>query len=178
MKKPFLLILFTAFISYTANSQLSVVKMLGKGSENSKLGYGLFAYWTIPLNDIGNRNVMIELLDFAYFPRKNTQINSVIAYISIKAGYRYIFSAETKTGFYIEPSVGYGRVVNSEGSEGTYGDGLALAGEAGYTLEVGESGNSLNFGLKFERIMAGESTSVSSLGLRISYSFRLFGRRE
>ena len=152
--------------------------MLGKNSGNSKLGFGLFGYWSIPLNDIGNRNLMIELFDAAYFPRKNSQVESVIGYVSVKIGYRYIFSAETQTGFYIEPSVGYCRVVHSEGPDGNYGDGVAVAGEAGYTIEVGQRGQSLNFGLKYEKDMAGKITSLSSIGFRLSYSFRLLGRKD
>jgi hypothetical protein len=178
MRMRFLFFFFAGLMSFSAYSQLSVVKMVGKNSGNSKLGFGAFAYWDIPLNDVGNRSVMIELLDFAYFPRKNSQLNSVIGYISIKAGYRYIFSEETKTGFYIEPSLGYCRVVNSEGPDGTYGDGLAIAGEAGYTIEVGQRGNNLNFGLKYETDMAGTNHTVSSIGFRVAYSFHLFRKRD
>ena len=152
--------------------------MVGKNADNSKIGFGVFAYWDIPVNEIGNRSVMIELLDLAYFPQKNSDINSVIGYLSIKAGFRYIFSEESKTGFYVEPSVGYCRVVNSEGPNGTYGDGIAVAGEAGYSLEVGQQSNTLVFGLKFESDMAGKNTSVSSISLRFSYSFHLFRKRN
>jgi hypothetical protein len=178
MKKLFLFFFLVGLMSFPVYSQLAVVKMVGKNSGNSKLGFGAFVYWSIPLNDIGNRNVMIELLDFAFFPRKNSQLNSVIGYLSIKAGYKYIFSAETKTGFYLEPSLGYCRVVNSEGPDGTYGDGLAIAAEAGYTVEVGQRGNNLNFGLKYETDRAGANHTVSSVGFRVSYSFHLFRKRD
>lgn len=178
MKKYFLVFSFTALISFTANSQLSVSKMLGKNAGNSTFGYGLFANYDFPLNDIGNRSLMIEFMDLVYFPPKNPDLYSVLAYISIKAGYRYIFSEETKTGFYVEPSVGYCRVVNSDGPEGTYGDGVALAAEAGYTIEVGQRGNNLNLGLKYETDLAGTNHTLSSLGLRVAYSFHLFRKRS
>jgi hypothetical protein len=178
MKKSLLFFFFAVAISFPAYSQLSVSKMVGKNSGNSTFGFGVFAYWDIPLNDIGNRSVMIELMDLTYFPPKNSQLNSVIGYISIKAGYRYIFSEETKTGFYVEPSLGYCRVVNNEGSNGTYGDGVAIAAEAGYTVEVGQRGNNLNFGLKYETDRAGANHTVSSIGLRIAYSFHLFRKRN
>lgn len=157
-----------SFICTLSYSQLAVAKMIGKNSKNSKLGYGLFAYWDIPVNDIGNRSVMIELVDVAYFPRKNSDIESVIGYLSVKAGYRYIFSAETKTGVYVEPSLGYCRVVSSEekdNGDALTGDGIALAAEAGYTIEVGEQADNLNFGLKYERDMAGSKISLSSIAL-------------
>lgn len=159
------------------HSQLAVFKMVGKNSDNAKIGFGAFANWDIPLNDIGNRSVMVELLDFAYFPQKNTDIYSIISYLSIKAGYRYIFSEESKTGFFVEPAVGYCRVVNSEGAE-AYGDGIAVAMETGYSLEVGQRSNTLVFGLKYERDMAGTKYTISSLAFRASYSFRLFGKRR
>ena len=105
-QKLFLLIILFCLFSFSANSQLAVSKMLGKNSGNSNIGYGLFAFWDIPVNDIGNRSIVIELMDLTYFPRKHSEINSIIGYLSIKAGYKYIFSTETKTGFYIEPSLG------------------------------------------------------------------------
>jgi hypothetical protein len=159
-------------------SQLSVSKMLGKNSGNAKVGLGTFTFTQIPLNDIGNRNLVIELMDFTYFLQKDPDISSVIAYLSIKVGYKYIFNDETKTGFYLEPSIGYCRVINSEGTEGSYGDGIAIATEAGYTVEVGSSSNNLNFGLKYETDMAGTNHTLSSLGFRISYAFHLFRTRK
>ncbi len=159
-------------------SQLAVYKMIGKESANAKLGYGTFWYWDIPLHQSVNRSLMLELMDFAYFPQKDENINSVIGYLSIKAGYRYIFSEESKTGFYIEPSAGYCIVVNSEGPNGTSGSGLALAFEGGYSLEVGKRGNNLIFGLKYESDIAGTNLTVNALSLRFAYSFHLFGKRR
>ena len=180
--KKFLVFLFLSFcLVYSSHAQLAVAKMIGKNSKNSTLGGGLFTFWDIPVNDVGNRSIMIELMDFTYFPRKHSEINSVIAYLSIKAGYKYIFSEETRTGFYIEPSVGYCRVVNSEDTDegdALYGDGIALAVEGGYTIEVGQNGNHLNFGLKYETDRAGSKTTVSSVAFRFSYSFHLFKKRR
>jgi hypothetical protein len=152
--------------------------MLGKSATNSKIGFGTFAYWDIPVNEIGNNSVMIELLDFAYFPQKNPDIDGLIGYASIKVGYRHIFSEESKTGFFIEPSAGYCRVGNTAGSDGTYGDGVALAGEVGYSLEVGQRANTLVFGLKYESDLAGANTTINAISLRFSYSFHLFRRRR
>jgi hypothetical protein len=155
-----------------------MVKMVGKNAKNFKLGFGAFTYWDIPVNEIGNRSLRIELLDFAYFPAKTNDQGISMAYVSIKLGYRYIFSAETKTGFYVEPQVGYCRVVVAgDAPQAAYGDGVAAAAEFGYTLEVGERGNSLNFGLKYEADMAGANYKISSVGLRLSYSFHMFGKR-
>ncbi len=177
MRKLFTLIFLFIVIHSSVHSQLAVFKMVGKGSDNAKIGFGAFAFTQIPLNEIGNRNVVIELMDLAYFPQKDPGIGSVIAYLSIKVGYKYIFSTESKTGFYIEPSAGYCRVVRSDNIYGDYKDGLALAAEAGYTLEVGQRDNALNFGIKYESDRAGTNFIVNSIGLRLSYSFHLFRKR-
>jgi hypothetical protein len=178
MRKIILPILVLLIASKPAISQLAVFKRLDKNASESNIGFGAFAYWDIPLNEIGNRSVVVELMDLAYFPPKDNAINPVIGYLSIKAGYKYVFSDETKTGFYIEPSAGICRVVNEDQADGNYGDGLALALEGGYTLEVGQRGNSLNFGLKFESDLAGSDHTISALGFRVSYSFHMFRRRQ
>lgn len=180
LMKKMLLLIICIFLGYISFGQLMIIKSLGKNSNNSQLGYGTFVYYDIPLNDEGNKSVRIELLDFAYFPPKNPNIISTIGYLSIKAGYKKIFS-ESKTGFYIEPQAGYCRVVTyrkSTSTEKTYGDGIALALETGYSLEVGQRGNTLNFGLKYESDLAGADYSAQTLGLRFSYSFHLFRRKE
>jgi hypothetical protein len=173
MKKNILLILFIGLLS-TSNAQLSLVKAIGKHSHNAKIGFGTFLFYDIPVGQMNN-SIVVELLDFAYFPQKNTDSNSVIGYASIKLGYKYSFSQESKTGFYLEPSAGYCRVVNSEG-DGTFGDGIAVALEGGYSIEVGQRGNTINFGLKYESDMAGTNHTISSVSLRASYSFLAFRR--
>lgn len=47
-------------------------------------------------------------------------------YISVKLGYKYVFS-ETQAGFYLLPSAGHCRAVFvKEGEDATYGDGIAV----------------------------------------------------
>jgi len=157
-----------------------ISKSIGKYSNNSKLGFGTFLSFDIPVNEDGTQNICIELLDLAFFPPKNKDSISTSGYISIKAGYKKIFS-DTKTGFYVEPQAGYCRVVTyqtSTSTENTYGDGFALAFETGYSLEVGERGNTLNFGLKYENDIAGADYNAQSIGFRFSYHFHAFGRRN
>ena len=59
-----------------------------------------------------------------------------------------------------------------------YGDGVALALEAGYSLEVGQRGHEINFGLKYETDLAGANHTISSVGLRVSYQFNLFRKKD
>ncbi len=177
-KKSTIITLLVLFFCISAQAQLAVYKMVGKNSGNAKIGFGAFAFTQIPLNEIGNRNVVIEWLDFAYFPPKDDNLTTVLGYLSIKVGYKYIFSEETNTGFYAEPSVGYARVINNDVYDATYGDGVAIAFETGYIVGVGQRDNTINFGLKYETDMAGSIHKVSSISLRASFSYRLFKKRE
>jgi hypothetical protein len=179
MKKRLPLLALAILFSVAGHSQLMVSKLIGKNSENSKIGFGVFAFSDFPLNEEGTRSVRLELLDFAYFPKKDEDLNSILGYISVKVGYKYVFS-ETKTGFFIEPQVGYCRVVLDDvtQADAVTGDGVALALEGGYGIEVGQNGNTINFGVKYEKDIAKSATTISSIGFRVSYSFGLFKRRN
>ncbi len=184
MKKLCLVSLLLIFFSSFLQAQLSITKMVGKDANKYKLGYCLFAFYDFPLNEYGNRSFRLELMDLAYFRGKenNMEINGYPTtndkgYISIKAGYKYIFS-ESRTGFYVEPAAGYCRVAdaNDYESEGSHGDGVALAFETGYSLEVGQRGHIFNVGLKYEADIAG--SKISSVGLRFSYAFNMFRKKD
>ncbi|HET7117820.1 MAG TPA: hypothetical protein VFI29_15100 [Hanamia sp.] len=168
---------FTTLFYIVTNGQLMVSKRLGKNSDNSRLGYGTFVYWDFPISGAENKSVRLELFDLEFYQDKNDSINTVIGYISIKLGYKYIFS-ETQTGIFIEPQAGWCRVVNSAGADGSHGDGIALAFETGYSLEVGQRNNAFIFGLKYEADLAGANYTCSSVGLRFSYTFHLARKRE
>ncbi len=177
--KKIIFLTFSTIVFSSLHAQLAVAKILGKNESKSKIGFGAFAYYDFPLNEIGNKSIRLELLDFAYFPAKNSEVDPAKGYISIKLGYKHIFS-ETKTGFYVEPQAGYVRVVSvaPDAPEATYGDGVAAAFEIGYSLEVGERNNTFNFGLKYETDRAGSEHTINSVGFRVSYSFNLFRRRD
>ena len=158
-----------------------VAKMVGKDAAKYGLGYGLFSYLDIPLAN-ENQSFRIELMDLAFFPTKGenffTSTAGAKGYISIKLGYKYVFS-ETQAGFYLLPSAGYCRaVVTKEGEDATYGDGIAGALEGGYTLEVGQRANTLNFGLKYEYDHGNATHIIQSVGLRFSFGFGLFRKKE
>lgn len=181
VKKFLLLFLCWFFLAYGLQAQLSVVKMLGKNADQHRLGYALFSYADIPLNEVESQSVRLELLDLAYFPGRDGDgfvHGGNRAFLSIKLGYKRIFS-ETKTGFYLVPAVGYCRVVYTpDDGESTFGDGVAAALEGGYSLEVGQRGQTINLGLKYEADRASRDHALSSLALRLAYSFQLFRRRE
>lgn len=181
MKKVLTFLVMFFLIMSSSYGQLMVTKMTGKHFSQSKLGFGVFAYYEFPLSGTENNSLRIELMDLAYFPSKTDTIAIPIGYISIKVGYKHIFS-ETKTGFYLEPQAGYCRVVSNDpgnySTQASYGDGVALALEVGYSLEVGQRGHIINFGLKYEDDIAGNPNTMSSVGFRVSYTFDFLKRRE
>lgn len=155
--------------------------MVGKDAAKYGVGYGLFTYLDFPLAN-ENQSFRIELMDLAFFPTKGenffTSTADAKGYISIKLGYKYVFS-ETQAGFYLIPSAGYCRAVDAkEGEDATYGDGIAGALEGGYSLEVGQKGHTLNFGLKYEYDRGNATHVIQSIGLRFSYAFNLFRKKE
>jgi hypothetical protein len=167
MKKTLALTVISVILSCTAFSQLMVSKLVGKDAGNSKLGGGIFTYLDFPIGGGDNQSLRLE-------------IDATIGYLSIKAGYKYVFS-ETQQGIYIEPAAGYCRVVNSNNANpnaASYGDGIALALEAGYSLEVGQNENSINFGLKYESDQAGSIFVANSVAFRVSFSFHLLRRKN
>lgn len=181
MKKLMLSLGFACLCSLASHAQVMVAKIVGKDASKYGLGYGLFSFIDIPLA-AENQSFRIELMDLVLFPSKGEKFFTSTApfkgYISIKLGYKYTFS-ETKTGFYLLPSAGYCRVAQTyEVEETTTGDGIAGALEGGYTVEVGQNGHTLNFGLKYEYDRGNATHIIQSVGLRASYGFGLFKKKE
>ena len=181
MKKIIYSFVFTCLLTSVTHGQLMTSKMIGKGAANFGLGYGLFSYLDFPLTN-ENESFRIELMDLAFFPTKGENIFTSTAesrgYISIKLGYKYVFS-ETQGGFYLIPSAGYSRVVFSkEGQDATYGDGIAAALEGGYTFLVGQKSNTINLGLKYEYDRGNSTHTIQSIGFRVSYGFGLFRKKD
>lgn len=179
--KKIILLLSSLFLFNSLFSQVSVMKMIGgKYAKDYKTGFGVFGSFNIPLNETRNRVLTLDAFDGGIFPLKPSSDLEAEggAFVSIKAGYRYIFSEESITGFFIEPQAGLALI----GVGPDYGQdltkGLALALIAGYSLEVGQHGNNFTFGLKYEADLANSEMSIHTLGLRVAYHFTLFGRKN
>ena len=184
LKKIILSIFLVFFFSFASHAQLMVAKMVGQDASKYGLGWGVFTFLDFPLAS-ENQSVRIELMEFVFFPSKGESFFTTTAdskgYLSIKIGYKHVFS-ETQQGFYLLPSAGYCRaVVIKEGQDATHADGIAAALEGGYTLEVGQNGNTFNFGLKYEYDRGNAAHTIQAIGFRVSYAFGLFrkmSRRE
>ena len=156
-----------------------VSKLIGKDSKNYGIGFGAFAFLDIPLRN-DNQSFRIELAEIAYYPTKGDGFFTAEegkGYVSTRLGYKYVFS-ETQTGFYILPSVGYGAVIIAKKNEEKAAEyhGVASAFEGGYSIGIGENGQMINLGLKYEYDY-NKTSALQSVGFRVSYSFGFFGRK-
>ncbi len=181
MKKVSFLFLIACLLSVGSKAQLMVSKLIGKNTDKYGLGYGLFGFIDYPIAS-GNQSLRLELAEFVFYPSKGEKFFTTTAdskgYLSIRAGYKYVFS-ETQNGFYITPSVGFCRVVDIvEGYDPTHGDGIAAAFEAGYSFGVGQKGHSINLGLKYETDRGGKGYVLNSIGFRVGYAFNLLHPKD
>jgi hypothetical protein len=179
--KKIILLLISVFLLNAVFSQVSLYRMVGgKYAKEYKTGFGGFGSINIPLNEANNRVLTLDAFDFGFFFLKPTSDLEAEggAFISFKAGYRYIFSEESITGFFVEPQAGFALI----GVGPDYGQdltkGLSLALNVGYSLEVGQRGNNFTFGLKYEADLANNDMSIHTVGLRVAYHFTLFGRKN
>ncbi len=175
MNKFIFLLSGLLLLSIFSYGQLGVLKMIGQDAEKAKLGYSLFLAYNINISAAGNRVLTLELLDGGFFPGKDEDEDRLIGYVSIKAGYRYIFTQEGKTGFFLEPQLGYCKVVRHR-EDNVSKSGVAAALIGGYSLQTDSRGSSLLFGLKYEADIAGKAYTLQSTGFRVAYIFSLARR--
>jgi hypothetical protein len=183
MKKAILTIGLVAGMMNFGSAQLIVSKMLGKDAKNYGMGFGIFTFLDFQLPSV-NRSIVVELLEFVYFPQKGGggyfAAPAGKGYYSIKVGYKNYFS-EDDAGFYIQPSVGGAAVSIARENEPEADEAYGFSGslEGGYSFAVGQTpGHKINLGLKYEYCYAKQSHQIQTLGLRMSYSFGLFRRRD
>ncbi|HEX6848227.1 MAG TPA: hypothetical protein VF144_14695 [Chitinophagaceae bacterium] len=172
--KKMLLCPAAVLLFFFLSGQVSIMKVVGKNSEGYKPGTGIFYSFDIPVNPGENNCVIIELFDFANFNVKNNSGKEPTAYVSVKTGFRHIFNAEGKTGFFIEPQAGYAWATSNKSYLNIQG-GLALAIVTGYSLEVGFSGHSLLFGFKYETDLPGRDEQINTIGFRFAFNYSFKG---
>ena len=170
------IILFQAavFLFFFLSGQVSVMKIVGKNEQGYKTTTGIFYSFDIPVNPAENNSVIVELFDFGNFNVKNNSGRAPSAYLSVKTGFRHIFSAEGKTGLFIEPQAGYCWTTSDKSYSNIQG-GLALAIVTGYSLEVGFSGHSILFGFKYETDLPGRDQQINTIGFRFAFNYSFKG---
>jgi hypothetical protein len=172
--KKILLFQAAMFLFFFLSGQVSVMKIVGKNSEGYKPTVGIFYSFDIPVNPAENNSVIFELFDFENFNVKNNYGKEPAASLSVKAGFRHIFTAEGKTGLFIEPQAGY-CWTTADKSYTTIQGGLALAIVTGYSMEVGFSGHSLLFGFKYETNLPGGNQQINTIGFRFAFNYSFKG---
>ena len=168
--KKVLLFQAAMFLFFFLSAQVSVLKIVGKNAEGYKPSFGIFYSFDIPTNPLENNSISFELFDFGNFDVKNNFGKEPTAYLSVKTGFRHIFSAEGKTGLFIEPQAGYCWTTADKSYSAIQG-GLALAMVAGYSQEVGFSGHSLLFGFKYETDLPGSNKQINTIGFRFAFNY-------
>lgn len=174
MHKLMLTLSLLCFFIVNAYAQLGVMKLVGSGTENYKLGFGAFIKAGVPVGNSGD--VTLEI-GANYFPSKDEGQGTGM--VPLKAGYRYMLNG-TREGFYVEPQVGYNLYgVTSVLDENGYNvdlkyNGFILAAGAGYLFSIAEI--PFNVNLRYETVIAhGGSNNLVSLGITKSF---MFGRRD
>ena len=170
--RKFVFIGMICLISVSVSGQFSVMKMVGKNAQEHQAGFGFFYFFDIYSNELSNKSLILEAFDMGDFHSVPKSFKETAKYFSIKAGYRNIFNDGGKTGFFIEPQAGF-CMAKSGVPDAGIGKGLALALIAGYSLEVGEWGNSIVFGFKYESDLPGKVNQVNTIGFRIAFSFNM-----
>jgi hypothetical protein len=151
----------------TAYSQVEIVKLVGKGGSDFKIGYGGSLKLGYQVSDASYINLDIAL--YIFQEKENPEYGYAIA--PLKAGYRYTLNGSGK-GFYVEPQLGY-TVYGLTPDEEKF-KGFVWSAGVGYLL--GEGKGQYDIGLRYESVLV-SGGSISYVGLRFSKNFVL-GRKN
>lgn len=172
MVKKLLLLQLSLFFAGFLHAQIEVVKMVGKGSDEYGIGFGALLKAGIPVSEGGSVTIEVGVV---FNPIKESGWEQGIAFVPIKAGYRYILNG-TSAGFFVEPQVGYcvyGVLTNDDVDEKISGFDWAVG--TGYLFPSNRR-SQYELGLRYETIYF-KGGPGSFLALRFVSSFS-FGRRE
>jgi len=161
------------FFFTQANAQLGVMRLVGNGTKDYKLGYGAFIKTGIPVSPGNDATVEIGA---DVFPLDDTYGTIMCP---LKAGYRYTLDGSGK-GFYVEPQVGFDIYGVTSLQDKNGGDvnlkyhGVIFAAGTGYLFSISDVSFDVN--LRYETVIAhGGSNNLISLGISKGFSF---GRRD
>ncbi|CAN5697380.1 hypothetical protein BH11BAC3_BH11BAC3_23740 [soil metagenome] len=174
MNRRILAALMLIFSITEAKAQLGVMKLIGNGTKDYKLGFGAFIKTGFPFNE--GSDITIEgganifFLDDGYGTADGTIM------CPLKVGYRYTLN-KTGEGFYVEPQVGYNLYgITSLNDENGYPinlkyHGVVFAAGTGYLFTLWNQPFDLNF--RYETVIAhGGSNNFISLGISRFISFK------
>lgn len=161
------------FFIIQANAQLGVMKLVGNGTEDYKLGYGAFIKTGFPVLEGSDATLEIGANVFLMDGGDGTIM------CPLKGGYRYTLN-RTGKGFYVEPQVGFNLygITSTQDKNGADVDlkyhGVVFAAGTGYLFTISNIAFDIN--LRYETVIAhGGSNNLVTLGLSKSFNF---GRRN
>lgn len=173
MNKKLLATFLLFFFIIRANAQLGVMRLVGNGTKDYKMGFSAFIKTGFPVTEGNDATLEIGANIFPIDDRYGTVM------CPLKVGYRYTLDGSGK-GFYVEPQVGYNiyGVTSLEGKDGLDVNlkyhGVIFAGGTGYLFYI--SNVSFDVNLRYETVIAhGGSNNMVSLGISKSFGF---GRRD
>lgn len=174
MSKRLFAIFILSFCIKQANAQIGVMKLVGNGTENYKLGFGAFLKTGFPVSEGSDATLEIGL---AVFPSSDAfeGVEGTMM-CPLKVGYRYTLNG-TGRGFYVEPQVGYNLygITSFHDEIGKQVDltyhGAVFAAGTGYLFNLWRTPFDLN--LRYETVIAhGGSNNFISLGISKFISFK------
>jgi len=161
------------FFIIQANAQLGVMRLIGNGTKDYKMGYGAFIKTWVPV--LEGSDVTFEI-GADVFPLDDTYGTIMCP---LKVGYRYTFNGTGK-GFYVEPQAGFNLygITSLQDKNGDNVDlkyhGVIFAAGTGYLFSIWNV--SFDANLRYETVIAhGGSNNLISLGISKSFGF---GRRD
>lgn len=173
MFKRLLATFLLVFFIIQANAQLGVMKLVGNGTKDYKLGFGAFIKAGFPV--LEGSDVTLEV-GANIFPLDGGYGTIMVP---LKAGYRYTLN-RTGKGFYVEPQVGYNLYGLSAVQDKNGADvdlkyhGVIFAAGTGYLFSI--SNTLFDINLRYETVIAhGGSNNLVVLGISKSFGF---GRRN
>jgi hypothetical protein len=173
MKKKLFATSLLFFLIIQANAQLGVMKLVGNGTKDYKMGFGAFIKTGFPVSEGSDATLEIGVDIFPMDDGYGT------AMCPLKVGYRYTLDGTGK-GFYVEPQVGFNvyGVTSLQDKNGQDVDlkyhGVIFAAGTGYLFSISNIFFDVN--LRYETVIAhGGSNNLVSLGLTKSFGF---GRKD
>lgn len=173
MKKRLIPLIALLFSLTAAESQITLLKLVGKDTKDYKIGFGVFLKTAIPYNE--GSDITIEGgVNFFFLNYGSGAYGTVMC--PLKVGYRYTLNG-TGEGLYLEPQVGYNLfgVTSMIDKEGYPIDlkyhGVVFAAGGGYLFSLWNQPFDLN--LRYETVIAhGGSNNLIALGISRIINFR------
>jgi hypothetical protein len=174
MAKGIFIAAILVFSAAQVNAQLTLMKLVGKNTDNYSIGFGAFLKGGYPVS--GGNDITLEIAADIFFLNDGSGGADGTIMCPLKAGYRVTIDG-TGTGLYIEPQVGFNLVgiTSLQDANGNKVNlkyhGVVFAAGTGYLFTLWNTSFDLN--LRYETVIDhGGSNNFFSLGITKFFSFK------